>query len=193
MPVNPHPRRRDFLKTAAAGAAGAMGISALKFDKLFAQSTGGWVSGLQVNPAIDNKRVICCHDTNMLTSLPVNNAFTDQNDAVNANLVASNLDQMAMQLAQKTAAADAWSMIFQQPTSKTWANTKVAIKTNAIGGAARTIPGWRLSRRSAMCWSTSSGSNRQISSCTTPIAMRRRVTPPMPVPVSPIRPRSARW
>ena len=47
-----------------------MGISALRFDKLFAQSTGGWVSGLQVNPAIDNKRVICCHDPSMLTSTP---------------------------------------------------------------------------------------------------------------------------
>jgi len=39
---------------------------------------------------------------------------------------------MAMQLAQKTTAADAWSTIFQKPASKTWANTRVAIKTNAI-------------------------------------------------------------
>ena len=132
MPIDPHPKRRDFLKTAAAGAAGAMGISALRFDKLFAQSTGGWASGMQVNPAIDNKRVICCHDVNMLTSNPVNTAFSSQNNAVNANLVASNLDQMAMQLAQKATAADAWSTIFR--SSKSWANTKVAIKTNAIQG-----------------------------------------------------------
>ena len=41
MATNLPPKRRDFLKTAAAGAAGAMGISALRFDKLFAQSTGG--------------------------------------------------------------------------------------------------------------------------------------------------------
>jgi DNA-binding Xre family transcriptional regulator len=134
MPLNPHPQRRDFLKTAAAGAAGAMGLGALKIDKLFAQSSGGWVSGMQINPAIDNKRVICCHDTNMLTGNPTNGSFTGQNDAVNANLVVSNMDQMAMQLAQKTAAADAWSTIFQKPASKTWADTKVAIKTNAIGG-----------------------------------------------------------
>jgi len=39
---NPQPKRRDFLKTAAASAAGAMGLTALKFDKLLAQSTGGW-------------------------------------------------------------------------------------------------------------------------------------------------------
>ena len=132
MSANPHPQRRDFLKTAAAGAAGAMGISALGFDKLFAQSTGGWVSGMQVNPAIDNKRVICCHDVNMLTGNPANTAFNSQNNAVNANQVASNLDQMAMQLAQRATAADAWSTIFR--SSKPWASTKVAIKTNAIQG-----------------------------------------------------------
>ena len=130
MPVNRHPMRRDFLKTAAAGAAGAVGLSALKFDKIFAQSTGGWVSGMQVNPAIDNMRVICCHDTNMLTSTPTNTTFTSQNAAVNATLVASNMDQMAMQLAQKATATDAWSTIFR--SSKPWASTKVAIKTNAI-------------------------------------------------------------
>jgi hypothetical protein len=136
MPANPHPKRRDFLKTAAAGAAGAMGISALRFDKLFAQTSGGWVSGMQVNPAIDNQRVICCHDPKMLGNYPssgtVSMAFTSQNSYVDAAVVNSYMDQMAMQLAQKTTAADAWSTIFQKPASKTWANTKVAIKTNAI-------------------------------------------------------------
>jgi hypothetical protein len=88
---------------------------------------------MQINPAIDNKRVICCHDVNMLTRNP-SGLFSDQNDAVNATLVASNLEQMAMQLAQKATAADAWSTIFQQPTGKTWASAKVAIKVNAIGG-----------------------------------------------------------
>ena len=124
MPANPSPKRRDFLKTAAAGAAGAVGLSALKFDKLFAQSTGGWVNGMPINPAIDNKRVICCHDTKMLTSTPANNSFTTTNNAVDAAVVASNLDQMAMQLAQKTTAAEAWSTIFR--SSKPWASTRVA-------------------------------------------------------------------
>jgi hypothetical protein len=138
MPTNLPPKRRDFLKTAAAGAAGAMGISALRFDKLFAQSTGGWVSGLQVNPAIDNKRVICCHDPSMLTSTPVNATWAAQNNAVNANGLASNMDQMAMQLAQKSTATEAWSTIFR--SSKPWASTKVAIKTNAIQGATGNHP-----------------------------------------------------
>jgi hypothetical protein len=130
MPENPRPQRRDFLKTAAASAAGVMGLGALKFDKVFAQSTGGWTSGMQINPAIDNKRVICCHDTKMLTANPQNDTFAAQNAAVDANLVATNLDQMAMYLANKTTATDAWSTIFR--SSKDWASTKVAIKTNAI-------------------------------------------------------------
>ena len=138
MPASLPPKRRDFLKTAAAGAAGAMGISALRFDKLFAQSTAGWSSGMQVNPAIDNKRVICCHDVSMLTSLPPNVSWANQNNSVNGNLVASNLDQMAIQLAQKATAADAWSTIFR--SSKQWASTKVAIKTNAIQGATGNHP-----------------------------------------------------
>jgi TAT (twin-arginine translocation) pathway signal sequence len=138
MPANPPPKRRDFLKTAAAGAAGAVGLSALRFDKLFAQSTGGWVSGMQVNPAIDNMRVVCCHDTNMLTSTPANSTWASQNTAVNASLVASNMDEMAMQLAQKATAADAWKAIFR--SSKPWASTTVAIKVNAILGASGNHP-----------------------------------------------------
>jgi len=44
MPKNSNPKRRDFLKTAAAGAAGAVALSTLRFDRAFAQTTGGWVS-----------------------------------------------------------------------------------------------------------------------------------------------------
>ena len=138
MPANQPPKRRDFLKTAAAGAAGAMGLGALRFDKLLAQSAGGWSSGMQVNPAIDNKRVVCCHDVNMLTSNPASTTFTAQNNAVNASTVASNLDQMAIQLAQKSTATEDWSTIFR--SSKPWASTKVAIKTNGIQGSTGNHP-----------------------------------------------------
>jgi hypothetical protein len=131
MPTNSHPGRRDFLKTAAAGAAGVMGVSALKFDKIFAQSTGGWVAGMQINPAIDNRRVICCHDTKMLTATPANQTWAGQNANVDEKQVGANLDQMAMLLTNKTSAADAWSTIFR--SSKPWTSTKVAMKTNGIG------------------------------------------------------------
>jgi hypothetical protein len=126
MPANLQ-KRRDFLKTAAAG---AMGISAIKLDKVFASPSSSWTTGKQINPDIDNKRVICCYDTKMLTSTPTSGTMTVQNNAVDANRVASNLDDMAMKLAQKTTAAEAWSTIFR--SAKPWASTKVAIKVNAI-------------------------------------------------------------
>jgi len=138
MPTNRQPKRRDFLKTAAVGAAGAMGLGAVRFDKVLAQSAGGWSAGMQVNPAIDNKRVVCCHDANMLTANPANTTFTAQNNAANASVIASNLDEMAKQLAQKATAAEAWSTIFR--SSKPWASTKVAIKTNGIQGSTGNHP-----------------------------------------------------
>jgi len=48
---------------------------------------------MQINPAIDNKRVICCHDTKMLTARPQNTVWASQNANVDAAVVAANLDQ----------------------------------------------------------------------------------------------------
>ncbi|MGB7567554.1 MAG: FlgD immunoglobulin-like domain containing protein [Chitinivibrionales bacterium] len=127
-------KRRDFLKTAAAG---AFGITAVRFNKIFA-SPKAWTK-VQINPAIDNTRVICCHDTKMLTSTP-NQTFASMNSAVNAAAVSSNLDQMAMLLTQKSTAADAWSAIFQKPAAKTWSNVRVAMKTNGIGTSSTNRP-----------------------------------------------------
>jgi hypothetical protein len=135
MATKLHPQRRDFLKAAAVGAAGAAGIGAFKFDKLFAQSTGGWVAGMPINPAIDNARVICCNDPNMLTGPPQPATFAGQNAVVNAAVVDANMDTMAMQLAQKTNAADAWSTIFRTGNAGGWASTRAAIKTNGIGSS----------------------------------------------------------
>jgi hypothetical protein len=128
MSANPDHKRRDFLKTAAAG---AMGIAAVKFDKVFA-SQSAWTSGKQINPAIDNKRVVCCYDPKMLKSVPTSYSMTGQNSTVDAARIAANMDDMAMKLAQKTTAAEAWSTIFQKPAAKTWASIKAAIKVNAI-------------------------------------------------------------
>ena len=145
MSANTYPKRRDFLKTAAMGAAGAVGLTALKFDRAAAQTTGGWVAGMQINPAIDNMRVISCHDPKMLTSTPANQSFTTTNAAVDATVVAANLDQMAMLLTQKTTAADAWSAIFR--SSKPWASTRVAMKTNGIGGTTTNRPKWAIYKK----------------------------------------------
>jgi hypothetical protein len=146
MAENSSTKRRDFLKTAAMGAAGAVGLTALKFDKAVAQTTGGgWVTGMKVNPAIDNMRVISCHDPKMLTALPTNQTFEVTNGVVNADVVAANLDQMAMLLTQKTTAADAWSTIFR--SSKPWASTRVAMKTNGIGGSTTNRPKWAIYKK----------------------------------------------
>jgi hypothetical protein len=96
---------------------------------------------MQINPAIDNMRVISCHDTAMITgTVKANMAFSAQNTAVDATTVANNMDQMVMQLAQKTSATDAWSTIFRTGNAGGWASTRVAIKTNAIDGLAGNHP-----------------------------------------------------
>jgi hypothetical protein len=96
---------------------------------------------MQINPAIDNMRVISCHDTAMITgTVKANMAFSAQNTAVDATAIANNMDQMVMQLAQKTSATDAWSTIFRTGNAGGWASTRVAIKTNAIDGLAGNHP-----------------------------------------------------
>ena len=127
--------RRDFLKTAAMG---AVGMTAVNFNNLFA-SPKAWTK-VQINPAIDNTRVVCCHDAKMLPNLTANQSFASQNSAVSAAVVSSNMDQMAMMLTQKTTAALAWSTIFQKPASKAWADVRVALKTNGIGGTTTNRP-----------------------------------------------------
>ena len=128
MPTKRTQKRRDFLKAAAAG---VVGITAAKFDRVFA-SPQAWTNGMQINPAIDNKRVICCHDAKMLPNLTSSTNWTSQNNAVDAARIASNMDQMAILLTQKSTASAAWNAIFQKPAGKAWADIKVAIKVNAI-------------------------------------------------------------
>jgi hypothetical protein len=132
MSDNSQQGRRDFLKTAAVGVAGAVGLTTLRFDRAHAQATGGWVNGMQINPAIDNKRVVCCHDTKMVTATPANTTWANQNANVDAKRVSDNLDQMAMLLTGKTTALAAWSTIFQFG-SKAPASIRVAMKANGIG------------------------------------------------------------
>jgi hypothetical protein len=104
--------RRNFLKTTAAGAAGVMVSSASSFAAPAA--TGAWVNGKQINPAIDNTRVVVAHDTQI---------FANQTNTEAA------MDKMAKALAQKTNATEAWATIFQKPTGKaSWADVIVGIK-----------------------------------------------------------------
>jgi hypothetical protein len=143
------PKRRDFLKTAAMGAAGAVGLGSLRFEKASAQtgSTSAWINGMQINPAIDNKRVICCHDPKMLTATPSNTDFETTNAVVDPAVVAANLDEMARQLTRKTNVDEAWSTIFRIGAGKTWATARVAMKTNGIGGSTTNRPKWAIFKK----------------------------------------------
>jgi hypothetical protein len=116
--------RRSFLKTSAAGAAGMIAGSVLPKAVSAAGAAinppgtrNAWVDGMQVNPDIDNLRMVLVKDTaNMLwqTATPTQTW--------------ADLDTAAMVLARKTTAADAWATIFRKPATKQWADVKVGMK-----------------------------------------------------------------
>lgn len=124
------PTRRDFLKSSVAGAAGlAVGSKAHPANA----AKGAWQPGTNVNPSIDNLRAVVCHDESMIGSdngtIPTD--FDEQNAAVDTQKVHENMDRMAMALARKGTAAEAWGTIFQEP-AKGWAQSRAAIKVNCI-------------------------------------------------------------
>jgi hypothetical protein len=122
--------RRSFLKMTAGGVAG---LSLVNMNKAFAAPTA-WTPKMAINPNIDNMKVICCYDTTMLSGAVMTN-FASQNNAVNANKVYANLDEMACRLAATTSLPaptpdQAWKIILR--SSKAWTDTKVAIKVNGV-------------------------------------------------------------
>jgi hypothetical protein len=78
---------------------------------------------MQVHPTINNLRVACAHDARLA------NVNTWGADPVISEL----MDKMAIALAQKPTAAEAWATIFRKPASKTWAQVKVAFKVEDGG------------------------------------------------------------
>ena len=90
-----------------------------------------------INPNIDNLRVVCCHDTDMLTKTPSNYGVSQQAANVNTARVESNLDAMARTLANKSDTSEAWSTIFR--SGKPWPSSLVAIKVNTINTS--NVPG----------------------------------------------------
>jgi hypothetical protein len=123
--------RRNFITSAAVGIGG---IVSARFLPVFGKDIpGAWVDKKQINPLIDNCRVVCCIDPAMVTADPRKWDFPSQNTPVVAEKVRKNLDAMACSLAQKELPPDAWAAIFRKPSSKSWADVKVAIKPNAFG------------------------------------------------------------
>ena len=122
--------RRNFLGTAAAAAGG---LIAGRFIPARGEETKDiWAGRKQVNPDIDNLRVVCCTDPALITADPRNWDFASQNAPVNAEKVRADMDAMACALARKGAPSQAWATIFQKPAAKKWADIKVAIKVNAF-------------------------------------------------------------
>jgi len=119
--------RRNFLAVTAAGAGGLL---AGRFMPVRGDEIGAGKK--QVNPGIDNLRVVCCIDPAMIREDPRNWDFASQNAPVNAEKVRADMDAMACGLAQKNTPAEAWAIIFQKPVAKQWSDVKVAIKVNAF-------------------------------------------------------------
>jgi hypothetical protein len=91
---------------------------------------------MQINPQIDNLRVVSCRDSEMvlLDYQDISNfaVMANQNNAADASVIHANLDEMAKALAQEATASAAWAEIFRKPAAKQWADVKVAIKVNCI-------------------------------------------------------------
>lgn len=129
--MNSNYSRRKFL---TASATGVGGLALARFFPVFGEENkGAWVNGMQINPAIDNLRVVNCTDPAMITADPTKWDIVSQNAPVVAERVRKNIDAMACALAQKTTPAEAWAVIFRKPDTKQWAEVKVAIKPNASG------------------------------------------------------------
>jgi hypothetical protein len=123
--------RRNFLKTSTMAAAG-LAAAASGVRKVFA-ATSGFTDGMQINPSIDNLRVVACRNPAMETSSPIKWDTVSQNSVVDPVQVSATMDKMACALAQVTDVQTAWSTILRKPDAKSWQNVIAAVKVNCSG------------------------------------------------------------
>ena len=123
--------RRNFIKTSTLAAAG-IAASTTGIKEVFG-STSGFTTGLQINPAIDNLRVVACRNPAMETTSPLKWDTTTQNAVVDPAQVSTTLDLMACSLAQTSDAQTAWAAILRKPDAKSWQDVIAAIKVNCAG------------------------------------------------------------
>lgn len=123
--------RRLFLKSSVGGAAGITLTGAnLKSAMAKPQQSGfAWTDKMAINPDIDNMRVVSMHDPEMAGD-PLGSSINQVQKVVNDEKVRKNMDRMAMELAGKDTADEAWRTIFR--SSKAWEDTKVIIKLNCV-------------------------------------------------------------
>ena len=113
-------------------AAAGLAAASAGVQKVFSRATG-FTAGMQINPDIDNLRVVACRDPLMENSSPLKWDTVTQNSVVNAAKVSDVMDAMARALAQKTDTQAAWATILKKPDAKTWQNVQAAIKVNCSG------------------------------------------------------------
>jgi hypothetical protein len=124
--------RRDFIKKTCTASAAILMSNLISCKKENIEGQSGWFKGKQVNPYIDNLRIVCSHDPSMLRGNPQSWDMISQNSPVVKERVHINLDQMATALAETSSATSAWQKIFRKPQDKKWEDVKVAIKVNSI-------------------------------------------------------------
>lgn len=119
--------RRRFIKTVAV--AGGLTV----FPQIFVRSAepDGAPEG-PIHPNIDDMRVIGITDPAMVNGSETGTTWARQNEMVVKDTVWSNIDKLAMKLAECSKPEDAWRKIFVLPQGKTWQSVTVAIKTNNI-------------------------------------------------------------
>jgi|WetSurMetagenome_2_1015567.scaffolds.fasta_scaffold00045_5 hypothetical protein len=127
----PNSSRRSFLTTSTFAAAGlaAAGVGA---KSVFAKPVG-FTNGMQINPDIDNLRVVACRNPAMENSSPLKWDSLSQNKVVNTAQVSDTMDKMACALAMQADAQTAWATILRKPDAKSWQNVIAAIKVNCSG------------------------------------------------------------
>jgi hypothetical protein len=91
-----------------------------------------WQDDFQINPAINNRKVVCCNDPNMIDITDDASTFARQNASINNERVSQNMDTMVERLTGKTGASQAWATIFRKPETKSWKEVKAAIKVNGF-------------------------------------------------------------
>ena len=120
--------RREFFRRAAAGGA-AFALTPYLWTR---HPAIGFAGGSEVHPNISSLRVVGIHDEKMTTALEPTATWTRQEQLVQADRVAYNLDRLACTLAQEKDAKKAWQAIFVKPPKKDWSDVVVAIKANHI-------------------------------------------------------------
>ncbi len=128
--------RRDFLKKTFIGSAGIVAAESL-LSPAFSKESTQQKRGIEINPKINNLRVVYVKDTEMLANGTSTSfgKFSSANGKVNAAKVKANMNKMACALANNPDPKAAWGTIFQKPAAKDWGDLKIAIKPNCAAGS----------------------------------------------------------